>query len=155
MKRICFRLAIILLACWSCNSDPEQEHETKVIERGRKTVHPQHFKLQSGGPSDSAAVYTAANIIIKVENGEDSMQTITISNPQKRLINYIRKIDTLPSPYLYIYDNDTILGLYAAGKFTAYRIANSKALLFDHFFTHKVPELQARDSVLEFMHPAK
>ncbi len=80
------------------------------------------------------------------------MQTITISRAQKRLINYIRKIDSLPSCYLYTHAGDTILALLSGTKFTAYRIRNNKAVLLDHFFTKELPELEYRDSVPEFIH---
>ncbi|MBV7532316.1 hypothetical protein [Chitinophaga sp. sic0106] len=152
MKRICFLLAIIGFCSWGCNNSPEQVADAKVVERGRKTVHPQKFRLKSGSADDSNSVYTAGNIFIKVANGQDSMQTITISKEQKRLINYIRKIDSLPSYYLYTNAGDTIMALLAGTKFTAYRILNNKAVLLDHFFTKGLPELEYRDSVPAFIH---
>ncbi|NIG53106.1 hypothetical protein [Chitinophaga sp. Cy-1792] len=152
MTRIGFYIAVILFSCQACNSAPEPTEEVHVADRTKKTIQPQHFKLKSGHPGDESTVYTAANITMNVENGADSMQTITISSKDKRLINYIRKVDTLPSPYLYISEGDTILGLFTAGKFTAYKIRNNKALLFDHFFTHELPELARRDTILEFIH---
>jgi hypothetical protein len=113
VQRTLLLLPVLILSC----KQPATKTPSEAIPAtltGAKTV-PVPFSLISGNTNSDSAVFEAAGITASIANSGTGMQTIHITREGKRLINYMRAIDStvtaIPVPQLIITGTDTVVGL--------------------------------------------
>ncbi|HEY9258618.1 hypothetical protein [Chitinophaga sp.] len=132
MYRALLLLPILLL---SCQQPAQQEAgQTNTPAKPAKESAPIPFKLISGNAGSDSAVFETEGITAAIVNSSAGMQTIHITQNGKRLINYMRALDSgvtvIPVPELIITGTDTSVGFNipspSARKFF-FKIKNNKA----------------------------
>ncbi|MFY0252452.1 hypothetical protein ACDQ55_00710 [Chitinophaga sp. 30R24] len=113
----------MLLAC-------EQVPQQKGAQPHHEGAVPVPFKLVSGQKDGDSAAFERGDIKTTFTY-EAGMQTIQLIRQGKRLINYIRAIDssvskTFPVPQLIVDNGDTVVG-FSTGNFF-FRIKNNQAI---------------------------
>ncbi|MDR6565439.1 hypothetical protein [Chitinophaga ginsengisegetis] len=130
MQRTLLLLPVLILSCKQPATKTPQEAasvtETQAV--------PVPFTVISGNINSDSAVFEAAGITAAIANSGTGMQTIHITREGKRLINYMRAIDStakaIPVPQLIITGTDTVVGLStapAAARNIFFKIKNNKA----------------------------
>jgi len=132
VQRTLLLLPVLLLGCKQPATKTPQE-ATPANVTGTQTV-PVPFSLISGNINSDSAVFEAAGITASIANSGTGMQTIHITREGKRLINYMRAIDsaaaTIPVPQLMITGTDTAVGFNtepAANRKIFFKIKNNRA----------------------------
>ncbi|HVI43611.1 MAG TPA: hypothetical protein VM802_02025 [Chitinophaga sp.] len=126
-----FILVLVVAACRN-NSQQRPKGTEKVIPEDARI---KDFKLISGGTGLDSAVFTKADITVSFNISPDSTQTIHITQRGKRMINYIRKMDSaekaIPVPYLSVSGKDTLVGFHIPNQYNNkhffFKIKNNKA----------------------------
>lgn len=132
MYRTLLLIPILLLSCQQ--STPGEAAKTNSIAKPAEKTKPIPFKLISGNTESDSAVFEAKGITATIVNSSAGMQTIHITQNGKRLINYMRAVDSsakaIPLPELLITATDTAVGFNipspSARKFF-FKIKNNKA----------------------------
>lgn len=127
MQRILLLLPVLFFGCKQPASKSTAEKTAATVNM--REVKPQPFDLISGKIESDSAVFEAAGITAAIGNGPNGIQTIHITREGKRLINYMRAIDstatTIPVPQLIITGTDTAVG-FNMGKMR-FNIKNNRA----------------------------
>lgn len=132
MYRIILLIPVLLFGCQQ--SAHQETAKAGSSQKTATTNTPVPFKLISGNMNSDSAVFEAAGITASIANPSAGMQTIHITQHGKRLINYMRAIDSnaavIPVPELFITGTDTLVGFNiqqpSARKFF-FKIKNNKA----------------------------
>jgi len=130
--RILLLLPVLLLSCQQ--STQQEAGKTNTSSKPAEESVSIPFKLIGGSTESDSAVFEAKGITASVVNSSAGMQTIHITQHGKRLINYMRAVDSsvtaLPVPELIITGTDTSVGFNipapSARKFF-FQIKNNKA----------------------------
>lgn len=132
MYRTLLLLPFLLFSC----QQPASEKATTVssTEKQAPESAPIPFKLISGNTGSDSTVFEAKGITAIIVNSSAGMQTIHLLQNGKRLINYMRTVDTtamsIPAPELIITGTDTSVGFSipapSARKFF-FKIKNNSA----------------------------
>ncbi|MBO9730380.1 MAG: hypothetical protein J7623_17200 [Chitinophaga sp.] len=132
MYRILLLLPVLLFSC----QEPARQGTNNGTSSAKpsKAAAPVPFKRIDGSNSRDSAVFEAKGITATIVHSSEGMQTIHITQNGKRLINYMRAIDsnvtTIPVPELLIVGTDTSVGFNisapSARKFF-FKIKNNKA----------------------------
>jgi hypothetical protein len=129
-------LLLIPILLFGCQQTARQKAPDPAHSDNPATeTKPIPFKLISGNTNSDSAAFEAEGITATIVNSQAGMQTIHITQHGKRLINYIRAVDSsntaLPAPELFITGTDTAVGFNlqqpSARKFF-FRIKNNKAI---------------------------
>lgn len=122
------RLLLILLLLIGCQPSPTPHTGKNPGTRPSGTASPHPFRLISGSTAGDSAVFEAADITTAITNSGAGTQTIHITRQGKRLINYIRAVDSgrieIPVPQLLIAGTDTSILL----QHIVFKIKNGKAV---------------------------
>lgn len=113
MHRALLLIPIFLFACQQTATKEEITTGGQPATTAKTTPKPVAFKLISGNTNSDTAVFEQAGITARITNTGNGMQTIHITQQGKRLINYMRAIDSattgLPTPTLVITGTDTLV----------------------------------------------
>ncbi|NLR79673.1 hypothetical protein [Chitinophaga eiseniae] len=113
MQRSLLLIPIFLFACRQIATKEEATTGQQPATTAQTTPKPVAFKLISGNTNSDTAVFEQAGITAGITNTGNGMQTIHITQQGKRLINYMRAIDSattaLPTPMLVITGTDTLV----------------------------------------------
>ncbi|NLR56548.1 hypothetical protein HGH93_00450 [Chitinophaga polysaccharea] len=113
MQRSLLLVPIFLFACQQTATKEETTTGQPPVTTAKTTPKSVAFKLISGNTNSDTAVFEQAGITAGIANTGNGMQTIYITQQGKRLINYIRAIDSattaLPTPALVITGTDTLV----------------------------------------------
>ncbi|RBL92752.1 hypothetical protein [Chitinophaga flava] len=133
MNRAIILISFSILSFVACNPATEagsQQSNSKGIMSSR-VAKPTAFKLSGGHPDSSNATFALSGITVSFVNTTEALQTISIQQNEKRLINYIRAFDTtekvLPTPYLTINGKDTVITFNIRQDAFRFRIKDNKA----------------------------
>jgi hypothetical protein len=128
-------LLLLPILLFSCQQSAQREAgKTNPTAKPARESAPIPFKLISGNTGSDSAVFEAKGITATIVNSSAGMQTIHITQNGKRLINYMRAVDSsitaLPAPELIITGTDTSVGFNisspSARKFF-FKIKNNRA----------------------------
>jgi hypothetical protein len=128
-------LLLLPILLYSCQQSAQQESgKANSSSTPAKESRAIPFKLISGNTGGDSAVFEAKGITAAIVNSSAGMQTIHITQHGKRLINYMRAVDSgaaaIPAPELIITGTDTSVGFNipspSARKFF-FKIKNNKA----------------------------
>ncbi|NSL88637.1 hypothetical protein ECE50_017480 [Chitinophaga sp. Mgbs1] len=106
-------LSICTCCFFACQQTAEKTDEAKPS--AASAAGAKAFKLTGGSKDSARATFTLSGISVAFSNNNDSLpvQTISIRQGDKRLVNYIRAIDSsekiLPTPYLSVQGKDTLI----------------------------------------------
>ncbi|MEC5142145.1 hypothetical protein [Chitinophaga sp. 212800010-3] len=122
-----------MAGCQSSADKKAGDHVTTPTSSDK--INNQPFRLISGNTAGDSAVFEAADIVTTIANTGSGMQTIHIMRQGKRLINYMRAVDTgnnvIPTPQLHIAGTDTAVVLNVQRKDSSgpiiFKIKNNKA----------------------------
>ncbi|CAL1516478.1 hypothetical protein [Chitinophaga sp. MM2321] len=108
MSKAIILLSLSILLFGACKNNNQRAKAPSAAGENARV-----FKLVSGDTDSSSAAFSLSGITVSFLNTPDSMQTILINGGGKRLVNYIREIDStetfLPTPYLSIKGKDTMV----------------------------------------------
>ncbi|SEW27735.1 hypothetical protein [Chitinophaga arvensicola] len=112
MQRTLLLLAVLFIGCTQPASRSAADKTTAATSIAN--AKPEPFRLISGKTDSDSAVFEAAGITASIANAANGIQTIHITREGKRLINYMRAIDSnataIPVPQLIITGTDTAVG---------------------------------------------
>lgn len=133
MQRALLLIPIFLFACQPTATKEEATTGQQPVATAKTTPKPVAFKLISGNTNSDTAVFEQAGITAGIANTGNGMQTIHITQKGKRLINYMRAIDSatagLPTPTLIITGTDTLVSfnIQQANSFS-FKIKNNRGV---------------------------
>lgn len=129
MQRTLLLLPVLMLSCKQPATKTPSGAAASAIQAA-----PVPFTLTNGNINSDSAVFEAAGITASIANSGAGMQTIHITREGRRLINYMRAIDTIdtliPVPQLMITGTDTVVAINTAPAGTRkifFKIKNNKA----------------------------
>jgi hypothetical protein len=112
VQRTLLLLPVLFIGCTQPSSTSTAGKTAAATTRA--AVKPKPFRLISGKTDSDSAVFEAAGITAAIANGANGIQTIHITREGKRLINYMRAVDsgatTIPVPQLILTGTDTAVG---------------------------------------------
>ncbi|MET3875989.1 hypothetical protein ABIE50_001401 [Chitinophaga sp. OAE865] len=132
VQRTLLLLPVLILSC----KQPATKTSSGAASAAISDVQaePAPFTLTSGNINSDSAIFEAAGITASIANSGTGMQTIHITREGRRLINYMRAIDTsdtvIPVPQLIITGTDTAVGINtipATSRKIFFKIKNNKA----------------------------
>lgn len=132
MQKTLLLLSVFILSC----KQPATKNPSGTASAAMADAQaaPVPFTLTSGDINSDTAVFEVAGITASIVNSGSGMQTIHITREGRRLINYMRAIDTgdtvIPIPQLIITGTDTAVGINttpAATRKIFFKIKNNKA----------------------------
>ncbi|WP_142683840.1 hypothetical protein [Chitinophaga polysaccharea] len=130
MQRTLLLLPVLILSC----KQPATKTSSGAAVISDIQAEPVPFTLTSGNINSDSAIFEAAGITASIANSGTGMQTIHITREGRRLINYMRAIDTsdtvIPVPQLIITGTDTAVGINttpATSRKIFFKIKNNKA----------------------------
>ncbi|MBC9930882.1 hypothetical protein [Chitinophaga qingshengii] len=131
MNKAIILLSFSILSLAACNQADQSGNRGIGGIFSSQAAKPVAFKLQSGHPDSSQASFVLSGITVSFEQSPDALQTISIRKNEKRLINYIRAVDTaekmLPTPYMTINGKDTLITFNILEDAFRFKIKDNKA----------------------------
>ena len=131
VQRTLLLLPVLIL---SCKQPATKTSSGTAFANADVQAVPVPFTLTSGNINSDSAVFETAGITASIVNSGTGMQTIHITREGRRLVNYMRAIDTsdtvIPIPQLMITGTDTAVGINTAPAGTRkifFKIKNNKA----------------------------
>ncbi|MBC9913522.1 hypothetical protein [Chitinophaga varians] len=125
-----FSVLVLSLAACNQSEQPGSSGKTGGLFTS-KAGKPVAFKLQSGHPDSGRASFVLSGITVSFDQTADASQTISIKKDEKRLINYIRSVDTtektLPTPFMTINGKDTVITFSIRQDAFRFKIKDNRA----------------------------